>query len=361
MALQLGFEPRELLTARVDLPSPAYEDETRLITFSNALLEKLRALPGVQRVAVGSNPPLMTGWQTTFLPEGAPEPPPAQLPSAEMSVIMGDYFATLETPLLRGRSFIAQDTKDAPPVIIIDQLMADRYFPGKNPVGKRIRMQTDDKGRKMRTIIGVVPHLKVYGFDETTILPQAYLPQAQVPSTGLVLLLRTSLRPESLERTLRLLVASLDPSQPIFELQMMRDRLAETWSTPRLMSFLLTTFALLALSLALVGLYGVMAYNVLRRTREIGVRLALGARRSQISNMMLRQAIRLLVSGLLLGLTAAFVLSRLIRSLLFEANAGDPALYLWISALLGGTAVLACWLPARRAARVDPVITLRTE
>ena len=131
-SLPLGFEPRELLTARVDLPSPTYEDEKELIGFSNALLEKLRALPGVQHAALAANPPLMTGWQTGFLPEGAPEPPPAQLPSAEMTVVLGDYFGALGTSLLRGRAFQPQDTIDAPPVIIVDQLMVERYFPGQN-------------------------------------------------------------------------------------------------------------------------------------------------------------------------------------------------------------------------------------
>jgi putative ABC transport system permease protein len=361
MSLQLGFEPRQLITAHIDLPSPTYEDHDKVIGFSNALLEKLRALPGVERAALAVNPPLMTGWQTGFLPEGAPEPPPAQMPSAEMTVVMGDYFPVLKIPVVRGREFQAQDTKDTPPVIIIDQLMADRYFRGQDPVGKRIRMQTDPSGRKMRVIVGVVPHLKVYGFEETTVLPQAYVPQTQVPDTGLVLLLRTSLRPESLERSLREIVASLDPSQPVFDFRMMQDLVAETWATPRLMTFLLATFSVLALTLALVGLYGVMAYNGLRRTREIGVRLALGARRKQIVTMMLRQGMRLLVIGLLVGLVGAFGLSRLIRSLLFEVNAGDPRIYIAVSGLLACTAAAACWIPARRASRVDPMITLRTE
>ena len=360
-SLTLGFEPQELLTARVDLPSPSYEDEKKLIGFSNAMLDKLRALPGVQHVALAANPPLMTGWQTGFLPEGTPEPPPAQLPSAEMTVVLGDYFGALGTSLLRGRAFQPQDTNDAPPVIIVDQLMVERYFPGQDPIGKRIRMQTDSGGRKMRTIVGVVPHLKVYGFDETTVLPQAYVPQTQVPNTGLVLLLRTSLRAESLEKSVRQIVASLDPAQPVFEFRMMKELVAETWSTPRLMTCLLLAFSGLALLLAVVGIYGVMAYNGLRRTSEIGVRLALGARREQISAMMLGQGMRLLGIGLLVGFAGAFVLSRVIRSLLFNVNVSDPAIYLAVSLLLCCAAVVACWIPARRASRVDPIIALRTE
>jgi putative ABC transport system permease protein len=359
MSLQLGYEPQQLLTARVDLPNPAYEDHTKLINFSNTLLDKLRALPGVEHAALAVNPPLMTGWQTGFLAEGTPEP--KDLPSVEMAIVLGDYFPALRTPILRGRAFNAQDTKDAPPVIIIDQLLADRYFPGQDPVGKRLRIQTDPSGRKMHNIVGVVPHLKVYGFDEPTILPQAYVPQTQAPDNSLVLLLRTSLRPESLEKSLKEIVASLDPAQPVFEVRMMQDLVVETWAAPRLMSSLLAVFSALALTLALIGLYGVMAYNGLRRTREIGIRLALGARRQQISVMMLRQGMRLLVVGLAVGFAGAFALSRVIRSLLFEVNAGDPKIYVAVSALLGCAAAVACWIPARRASRVDPMITLRAE
>ena len=197
----------------------------------------------MDKAALAANPPFMTGWQDGFLPEGAPEPPPGQQPSAEMAVVTNDYFPTIGAALLRGRSFREQDTKDAPPIMIVDQLMADRYFKGKDPIGKRIRIVSDDSGRKMRTIVGVVPHLKVYGFDEPTSLPQVYLPILQQPQTGLVILLRTVLPPESLEKSLRQIVASLDPAQPVFEVRTMQARVAETWATPRLMTFLLATFA----------------------------------------------------------------------------------------------------------------------
>jgi putative ABC transport system permease protein len=360
-SLSLGFRPNDLLTARVDLPSPDYDDQVKLVNFSDALLAKLRALPGVQSAALASNPPLLTGWQTGFLPEGMAEPPPGQLPSFEMDVVEGDYFKTLGTPMLRGRAFTPQDDKKAPPVLIVDQLFAEHYFPGQNPIGKRVRMQTDEKGRKMRTIVGVVPHLKVYGFDEETSLPQAYLPQRQVPSTTLVLLLRTSLGQESLEKSLRQIVAGIDPAQPVFEFQTMRERVAETWATPRLMSFLLTTFSGLALLLAVIGIYGVMAYNGQRRTREIGVRLALGARRRQIATMMLRQGGRLLLLGLTIGLVAAVAVSRVLRSLLFEVNVSNPAIYLAVGLVLAGATLIACWIPARRASRVNPMVTLRAE
>ena len=253
--LGLGFDPHLLLSARVDLPEPTYSDETKQANFSKALLERISALPGVQNAAIASNPPLMTGWQTSFVPEGAPEPPPGKSPSIEMNVVTAAYFQTMRTPILRGRAFEERDTKDQPPAIIVDQLLAERYFPGEEAVGKRLRMHTGGDGAvEFRTIVGVVPHLKVYGFDETTVLPQAYLPITQMPQTGLVVLLRTTLSPKSLEKPVRDIVASLDAAQPAFEFKTMQERVEETWATPRLMSFLLVCFAVLALTLAVVGL-----------------------------------------------------------------------------------------------------------
>jgi ABC-type antimicrobial peptide transport system permease subunit len=223
-------------------------------------------------------------------------------------------------------------------------------------------MATGEQGaREFRTIVGVVPHLKVYGFEEPTILPQAYLPVMQQPLNDLVVLLRTSLSPKSFEKPVRDLVASLDPNQPAFEFRTMEERVEETWATPRLMSFLLVCFAALALTLAVVGLYGVMAFNGLRRMREIGVRLALGAMPSQIRTMMLRQGMRLLGGGLAIGFIGAFAVSRIIRSLLFGVSANDPLIYGAVTFVLAAAALLACWIPARRASRVNPMVTLRTE
>jgi putative ABC transport system permease protein len=355
--LGLGFDPHLLLSARVDLPEPSYSDPIKLLNFSEALLAKLSALPGVQNAALASNPPLMTGWQTSFLPEGMPEPEPGKYPSAEMAVVTAGYFQTMKIPLLRGRAFEARDTKEVPPVVIISQLMADRAFPGQDPIGKRIKINNNT----WRTVVGVAPHLKVYGFEETTVLPQAYLPITQLPQTGLVVLLRTTLSPRSLEKPVRDIVASLDPAQPAFEFKTMQERVEETWATPRLMSFLLTCFAVLALTLAVIGLYGVMAFNSLRRMREIGVRLALGAMPAQIRTMMLKQGMRLLGAGLVLGFVGAIALSRLIRSLLFGVSANDPLIYASVTLVLALAALFACWIPARRASRVNPMITLRAE
>jgi putative ABC transport system permease protein len=361
--LGLGFDPHLLLSARVDLPEPSYSDAKKLLSFHEALMQKLSALPGVQNAALAANPPLMTGWQTSFLPEGMTEPEPGKFPSVEMAVVTDGYFQTIKTPLLRGRVFDTRDTKEAPPVIIIDQLLAEKYFPGEDAVGKRIGMYVggENDQRVYRTVVGVVPHLKVYGFEETTVLPQTYLSMRQQPQTGLVVLLRTTLSPKSLEKPVRDIVASLDPAQPAFEFKTMQERVEETWATPRLMSFLLVCFAALALTLAVVGLYGVMAFNGLRRMREIGVRLALGAMPAQIRMMMLGQGMRLLGAGLVLGFVGAVVLSRLVRSLLYGVSANDPLIYAVVTLVLICAALIACWIPARRASRVNPMITLRAE
>ena len=356
-SVKLGFEPRGLVTGQLFLPSPTYEDHDKLVRFSSALIQKLRALPGIDHAALGANPPLLTGWQSGFLAEGTPEPPPGQGPSAEIAVVSTDYFATLGIPMLRGRTFLPNDTKDSPPVIVIDQSIAEQWFSGNDPIGKRIRINNN----VWRTVVGVVPRLKVYGYHENAPLPQVYLPLTQQPQTGLVILLRTNLSAQSLERPLRQIVASLDPGQPIFDIRLMQDRVEETWAQPRLMSFLLGTFAGLALLLSVLGLYAVMAYNGLRRMREIGVRLALGARRQQIVQMMLRQGMRLLIIGVVIGFAGAIAASRVLASLLFQVSSTDPLIYVAVALLLGLVSLIACWIPAHRASRVDPMITLRAE
>ena len=361
-SVALGYEPDGLLTARVDLPDATYPDAKKILPFNDALVEKIKTIPGVTHSAVATNPPLMTGWQTSFYAEGTPELPPGQQPAAEMTVISNDYLHTIGAPLLRGRMFDAHDQFESAQVAIIDQLLAEKYFPGQNPIGKRLKMNVNlEHGRQWRTIVGVVPHLKVYGFEEQVSLPQVLLPLTQSPQNSLVILLRSSLPPQALEEPLRKAVASLDPAQPVFEFRTMEERVEETWATSRLLTFLLSIFAGLACILAVVGIYGVISYNGLRRTREIGVRLALGARRDQIVSLILGQGIRLLAIGLVVGFGVAFALSRVMRSVLFGVSATDPLVFLAVSLLLGCATVIACWIPAVRASRVDPIVTLRAE
>ena len=361
-SLPLGFKPSGLATARIDLPDPTYPDAKKILPFTAALVEKIKTIPGVTHSALASNPPLMTGWQTGFYAEGTPEPPPGQNPGAEMTVVSPDYLQTIGASLVRGRMFDAHDQFESEQVAIVDQLLVDRYYAGQNPIGKRLKMNVNmEHGRGWRTIVGVVPHLKVYGFEEEVSLPQVIVPLTQSPQNNLVVLLRSTLPAQSLEQPLRNAVASLDSAQPVFEFRTMEERVEETWSTPRLLTSLLTLFAALACILAVVGIYGVISYNGLRRTREIGVRLALGARRQQIVTLILGQGLRLLLIGLFVGFAAAFALSGVMRSVLFGVSATDPFIFFVVSLILGCAAILACWIPAHRASRTDPMITLRAE
>ena len=220
----------------------------------------------------------------------------------------------------------------------------------------------DDSGTgRLFEIIGVVARIKMRGFDQISSLPLVYFSQTQVERTNYVLMVRTQGAPAPLEKSIRDAVATIDPTQPVFDVRPMLERVEATWAAPRFMSFLLMVFAGLALLLSTIGLYGVLSYSALRRLREIGIRLALGAQRSDIRILILGQGLRLLSVGLTIGLVGVLISSRALRSFLFEVNALDPAIYLGVSLLLAFAALLACWLPARRAAQVDPMITLRSE
>jgi putative ABC transport system permease protein len=324
----------------------------------------VRALPGVEHAALGANPPLLSGWQINFLKDGDNlKTPPAQQPSTECEVISPDYFATLRTPLLRGRVLDARDTKNAPLAVVIDQTFAEKAFPGQDPIGKRLYMEPFDEGEgpSWFQVVGVVARMKFHGYDDAAPLPNAYFSLDQVKRTTQVLFVRAGSRTKSLEKTIREIVASVDPAQPVFDIQTMQERVEETWATHRLLTFLLTAFAVIALVLATVGLYGVIAYTSLRRLREIGVRIALGAQRFQIQNLILSHGAKLLGLGIVFGIAGAIAVSRLLRSVLFQVQPADLEIYFGVGAILAFAAFAASWLPAWRASRVDPIVTLRTE
>src|SRR6059058_960359 len=362
-SLQLGYEPRGLFTARFELPWRTYSSREKIATFTTALLDKVGALPGVQSAGIGSNSPLMGGWQTGFYREGVPAPSPSNMPSADLEVITGDYFATFKAPLLRGRTFNERDTKDSPRVIIIDQAMVDQFFPGEDPIGKRLAVDAgnDEEGNVMSEIVGVVARMRFHAIDEMAPLPVIYCSIAQAQRTSLGLFVRSNLSTASLNKSIRDSVNSIDPSQPVFDARPMIERVHQTWGSQRLLSFLFSIFAGLALVLATVGLYGLLAYTTLKRVREIGIRLALGARPAQIRVLVLSHGMQLLLIGSIIGLLSAFVLSRALQSMLVEVKGIDPKIYLGVGLLLFGATLLAYWIPARRASRVDPIIALRSE
>ncbi len=360
----LGFDPHGMLTARIELPYTKYSDLQKTVNFTNGLLDEVRQLPGVQSAAISSNPPMLSGWQLNFQPEGAPPTDPSQQPSADNEVVQGDYFTTLKTNLIRGRTFNEHDRADSPPVVIIDQTLAEMTFKGQDPIGKRLLVDTESdssNGRRLHEIIGVVPHVKFRGYDDATPMPSFFFPQTQVGRTNLVLLVRASGDVKRLEKSVRQIISRLDPAQPVFDVRSMEERVADTWATHRLLTFMLAIFAGLALLLAAVGLYGVLAYTALRRLREIAVRLALGARPAHVRGLILGHGFRLFGIGIALGALSVIASASLIRSFLFGVTPLDPQIYLTVGVILSLVTLLAAWLPACRATRVNPIEALRTE
>ena len=362
-SLSLGYEPRGLLTARFELPWRTYNTRDKIGIFTKSVLDKVRALPGVQGAAVSSNPPLMGGWQTGFWREGTPQPTAAQTLSADLEVVGGDYFSTFKTPLLRGRTFNERDTKDSPRVVIIDQAMVEQYFPGEDPIGKRISVDAgnDDEGYVMSEIVGVVARMRFHAVDEMAPLPVIYCSLGQVQRTSLALFVRSTSGLATLEKPIRDIIGSIDPALAVFDPRPMADRVQETWGAQRLLSFLISVFAALGLTLASIGLYGLLAYNTLKRVREIGIRLALGARPAQVRTMILSHGMQLLLIGSTIGLASALTLSRFFQHILFETSGSDPKIYLGVGLVMLVATLLACWIPARRASRVDPIVALRAE
>jgi putative ABC transport system permease protein len=305
----------------------------------------------------------MGGWQSGFWREENPRPQPSDMLNSDLEVVAGNYFQTLKVPLLRGRTFNKRDTKDSPRVIIIDQAMAEQYFPGEDPIGKRLGVDAgnDNEGWVMSEIVGVVAKMRFHAVDEMAPLPVVYCSLAQAQRTSLTLFVRSTMGSAAIEHSIRDSIASIDPSLPVFDARPMMDRVQESWGSQRLLSFLFSVFAGLALVLATIGLYGLLAYTTLKRVREIGIRLALGARPAQIRALVLSHGLQLLLIGSAIGLVAAFALSRVLQTVLFEVKGIDPRIYLAVGALLFAATFLASWIPARRASRVDPIQALRTE
>jgi putative ABC transport system permease protein len=362
-ALQLGYEPHGLFSARIELPWKIYSSREKIGTFTKALLDKVSAIPGVQSAGIGSNSPLMGGWQTGFYREGSRPVYQSNMPSADLEVITGDYFQTFKVPLLRGRTFNERDTKDSPRVIVIDQAMAEQVFPGEDPIGKRLSVDpgNDEEGYAMSEIVGVVGRMRFHAVDEMAPLPVIYCSMAQAQRTSLGLFVRSSMSAAALSKSIHDVAVSIDPNQPVFDARPMLDRVQVTWGTHRLLSFLFSIFAGLALVLATIGLYGLLAYTTLKRVREIGIRLALGARPAQIRSLVLSHGMQLLLIGSVIGLVAAFALSRVLQSVLFEVKGIDARIYLGVGLILFGATLVAAWIPARRASRVDPIVALHTE
>jgi putative ABC transport system permease protein len=350
-----GFDPKGVLTAQISLP---YQEPARIVTFYEQAVGRLGHLPGAQSAAAISWMPFSMGSATDFRLLDRPAPEPGQEPVADVRMVTPGLFRTMGIPLLQGRDFTEADREGAPDVVIVNQALVREYWPGQDPLGKRIFMEWN---RDMRAeVIGVVGDVRLRSLD-TPARATLYWPHAQIPNNFMTLMARGETAPAALAPALRGIVAELDPKLPLGKVEPLQDVLETSLSSRRFLLVLTGAFATLALLLAVIGVYGVISYAVARRTPEIGVRLALGARRSDVARQVVGDTLRLSAVGVVLGLLGAAASGRLLQGLLFGVSPWDPYAYLAValSALAISAAVAA--LPARRAASIDPAVALREE
>ncbi|MGH9817265.1 MAG: ABC transporter permease, partial [Candidatus Acidiferrales bacterium] len=353
-----GFNPEGVLTASVSAPDSKYGEPAQRRAFIEAVVRNVEAIPGVESAAFAL--PLLGGWQSGFMIEGKPEPPAGQMPSADVKRISPGYFRAMGIRLLKGRSFGEQDHADSPRVCMIDEMFVQAQFPNQDPIGKKVKFGHDPQNPWME-IVGVVNHVKHYGVDQDSRV-ELYLPAQQDPRSSFSLIVRTSGDPSSLTSALRQAVAAVDPDVPTYQTRTMESIVGDSTAPRRLTAILISVFGVLALVLAAVGIYGVMSYAVTQRTHEMGIRMALGAQRNDILRLVIGNGMLLAVIGLAIGLVVAlFGLAPLVASVLFQVTATDPPTYAASPLVLLLVALLACWIPARRATRVDPMIALRYE
>jgi putative ABC transport system permease protein len=353
-----GFRAEGVLTASLPLPQARFPEEAQRAAFVRQVVERVKAVPGVQ--AASAALPLLGGWQSSFALEGRPEAAPGQSPSADVTRVTPDYFRAMGLRVLAGRVFTERDTAAAPPVAVVDETFVRAHYPGESPLGKRMRFggRSPAPDVKWLEIVGVVGHVKNYGVDQASRV-EVYLPYDQSPVTGVTLIVRAEKDPAALSSALRESVKAVDPDVPVYAMRTLSELVSDRTAQRRLAVILITVFAAVALLLAAVGIYGVMSYAVAQRTQEIGIRMALGAERHDILRMVLRHGSLMAVTGIAVGVVAALVLARLITSLLFQVSATDPPTFSVVPLVLIGIALLACYIPARRATRVDPLVALR--
>jgi predicted permease len=355
----IGFNPDNVLTMNVALPAN-YSEPPAMINFYQQMKERVGSLPGVAGVGTIDILPLQGGNTTRFYVDGDPIPAPGQATEANIRVADETYFQTIGIPLLAGRAFDGRDHADAPGVVIIGKTVADRIFAGRDPIGLRIKYASFDTPGDL--IVGVVGDVRISGIDEA-IRPVLYYPYRQSPSPATTLVVRTNADPASFTSTVRNEIRSMDSAVAIFGVRSMEEIIGSSPAAfmRRFPGLLITIFASVALLLAAIGIYGVVSYSVSQQRHYIGVRMALGAQRSDILKLVLKQGLILALVGVVIGAIAAVFLMRLLSSFLFEVRATDPTIFVLGVAALFGVALLACFFPARRATKVDPLVALRYE
>jgi putative ABC transport system permease protein len=352
-AVDPGFDPEKVLVAEVVLPKTKYPDEARQTAFFQQLLERIKSLPDVESAGGTSNLPL-SGTNMVFLASVVGR---AGAFPASFRAVSQDYFRTMRIPLLKGRWFDDRDTASSQSVVVINQTMARQIWPGEEPLGKRIKHGFKEQ---VAEVVGVIGDVKYAGLDQQT-KPEMYAPFSQRPWPFMRIVVRTKSDPMNLATAIRAEAQAIDKDQPIDKLTTMSSVVRASIATRRFYMQLLGTFAALAFILAAVGIYGIVSYSVAQRTREIGIRMALGAKQSDVLRLVLAEGFRLAVLGVVLGLAGAFAATRVLTSLLFEVKPTDPMTFIGLSILLAAVALLACYIPARRATKVDPLVALRYE
>lgn len=364
MHVNPGFDSQNVLTAAVSMPATRYPDADARRQLTNRLLERVGALPGVEHAATVDVLPFSGSLNSSAITIRGHVPAPGEsLVSPVISRISPAYFDAMRIELLRGRAFSAMDIEAAEPVAIIDRALADRYFSDRDPIGQQISVGVEGVGRdedlEFRTVVGVVEHVRVGGLTGDEPPGQFYVPVDQTPASRVFLTVRSAMDPTALTGTLRAAVLDLDPDMPLFSTLTMSERVASAHVTERARMWLLASFAGLALLLAAIGIYGVLAYSVAQRSTEIGIRVALGSSTRSVFRLVFAQGARLLAIGIIAGLVASLALSRVVASMLYGVQATDPLVYGAVLGVLGITAAAACAIPARRAARVDPIVAMR--
>jgi putative ABC transport system permease protein len=338
-----------------------YSDDLASSGFYTNVLERIAAIPGVRDQAAVSFLPLSgPGMATSFYRADRPEPPPGEAASTQVRPVTPNWFKTMGIPLLAGRDFTAADRPDSTPVAIISETLARSLLPGENPMGKRVHVNIGRPDGVDYEIVGVAGDIKIASL-EGAAGPAVYIPHTQLAIGMMTLVVRTDVDPISVVNSVGAAVRAIDPELPLGEVRTMEEVVDQTIARPRVIAVLLAAFALMALVLAAVGVYGVMAYSVAQRTREIGVRMALGATTESVLGLVLRQAIRLILVGVAAGLIAAAGLTRVLATLLYDIDALDPLTFGGTAVLLTGVAALASYLPARRGTRIAPIEALRVE
>jgi len=361
VAVDLGFDRENVLTARINLPRSSYTKPQQVQAFYDDLLQRVKSLPGVQSAGMINHTPLQGFGMIAFMGiEGYPKIDQKKDPAVGIGTVSADYFRTMKIPLLSGRYYDARDGADGQKVAVVNQAFANRFSANSDPLGKRVGFGCEESEGLCRTIVGVVGNIRQESITDE-VAPEIYIPFAQARMNSVTLLVRTDSDPLALARSVRSEVLAIDKNQPVYDVKTLAQRVDEAVAVSRSLMVLFASFALLALILGAVGIYGIVSYSVTQRTHEIGIRMALGARAANVLSLIMKNGLTLVLTGIVIGVGSAFGLTRFLATLLFGIQPTDRVTFVVVSATFFVIAMVAALVPAIRATRVDPLIALRDE